>query len=92
MSEPAKMLVQLTADELDARIEAAVVRALAGRHAANDDGLLPTADAAKLLGRSPKALLRLVSRGKIKPDVWGRRGKGATHLFSRATLDAFREG
>ncbi len=85
-------VVVVSPDELRALIREVVRAELATMKAANNDGLLPTAAAAKLLGRSTKALLRLVARGKIVPNVWGRRGKGATHLFSRATLDAFAEG
>lgn len=91
MADAAKRLIDMTDADVRALVREAVRAELATAKAANDEGLLPTKDAAKLLGKSTKALLRLVARGKIEPDVWGRRGKGATHLFSRATLAEFSE-
>lgn len=43
-------------------------------------------------GMTAKALLMHVSRGHIKPDHWGGRGRLKGHRFSRETLDRFVRG
>lgn len=53
---------------------------------------LDTKEAAAYLRTTPRALLRHVQRGNLKPDCFGRRGAFKSHRFSRATLDAFLQG
>ncbi len=48
-----------------------------------------TAQAAKLIGKTPKALKHAVLRGTIVPDGRGQRGRHRSHMFSRKTLDAY---
>lgn len=51
-----------------------------------------TAQAAKLTGKSPKALKHAVIRGRLIPDGRGARGRHKSHMFSRATLTAYIQG
>lgn len=50
---------------------------------------LDTKEAAAYLRTTPRALLRHVQRGNLRPDCFGRRGAFKSHRFMRATLDAF---
>lgn len=88
MGEP-KLLVHLTADDLQRMIDGAVAKALATK-AANtaDTRFLTTVEAAKYLGITRRVLLGHVSAGRLVPDSPARPGFAA-HRFYRSTLDAF---
>jgi hypothetical protein len=53
---------------------------------------LTTEQAAAVLGISQKALLMHISRGNIRPDSWGSRGRLKGHRWSHATLERFLRG
>lgn len=48
-----------------------------------------TGEAAEHMRMTRQALLTAVSRGKIKPDSFGGRGRTKEHRFHRSTLAAF---
>lgn len=90
MADAAKrMLVELSVAELDARIEAAVARAMVAKVANEPDSkLLTTTQAAEYLGISRRVLLGHVSADRLVPDSPQRPGF-SSHRFKRSTLDAF---
>lgn len=60
---------------------------------ANDDTLMTTAEAAAYCGfKRRDSFLMHVSRGHLKPDVYGQRGRFGMHRFKKSTLDRFMTG
>lgn len=51
-----------------------------------------TAQAAQYVGKTVKALRHAVLRGHLVAAARGKRGRHATHMFSRAALDEYIRG
>jgi hypothetical protein len=82
-------VITCTAEELSMLIREAVKAELAATARPKPDHAYDTAEAAEYLRMSPNALRHHIRAGNIKPDVFGKRGRTASHRFTRATLDAF---
>lgn len=59
---------------------------------ANDEDLIGTTEAARILGRSPRTVHRLVQAGELVPAYTAPGGPHGTYLFRLADLEALTEG
>jgi hypothetical protein len=86
MGAAEKMLVQLSAEELEALIERVVARTISAHNSLE----LSHEDAAAQLGITPNALHKRVQKGLIKPDIRGGTDGVKSNRFAQATIDAYK--
>lgn len=54
----------------------------------HDNDLIGTAEAARILGRSPRTVHRMVRNGELTPEITAPGGHHGTYLFRRAEIEA----
>ena len=55
------------------------------------EDLIGSAEASRLLGKSPRTIHRLVESGALKPEVIAPGGFRGTFLFKRSDVEALKE-
>ena len=60
-------------------------------HMSQDEDLIGTAEAARVLGRSPRTVHRMVNAGDLTPAMTAPGGHHGSYLFRRADVEALTE-